>query len=127
MAAASLWTSAALAAEPNANGPAQARLVSAGEWIARQNCGECHALEAAAASPLPDAPSFPTLRRRFDRDAMARIVRVRMEVIHPRMPKLRLEEDEIVEFLDFWEALKPAQPPRRSRRKGGDAAHRPPG
>lgn len=36
-----------------------------------------------------------------------------MEVIHPRMPKLQLDEDEIVEFLKYWEGLAPLPAPRR--------------
>lgn len=110
LAAVAMWTSAADAAAPVA---AEPRLISAGESIARRNCAECHTLDAAKASPLSDAPSFPSLRQRFGRDAMAQIIHERMEVIHPRMPKLQLDEDEIVEFLKYWEGLTPLPAQRR--------------
>lgn len=91
-----------------------AQPVSAGESIARRNCGECHALRAGLASPLPDAPGFADLRRRHDRDAMSRILEERMETVHPRMPALRLDIDEVVEFLRYWDGLQPSAPPVRT-------------
>lgn len=89
-------------------------LISSGESIARRHCAECHALTGDAASALPDAPAFPQLRQRHDRAAMAQIVAERMVVIHPRMPKLQLEEDEVEEFLDYWDALR-LSPPAHGR------------
>lgn len=90
-------------------GTPQPPLVSVGERIARENCGACHAMTADAASPLPDAPSFPKLRARYDRDAMALVIAERMEVLHPRMPRLQLDIDEVPQFLDYWESLEPAR------------------
>lgn len=101
---------------PAAARPATPPLISAGESIARRNCAECHALQADLASPLADAPTFPDLRRRYDRDAMVQILEARMEVIHPRMPKLRLEEDEVGEFLEYWNGLKASPRPRKAPR-----------
>lgn len=88
------------AAEPQPE--AAARMISAGEQVARRNCAECHAIEAGQASPLADAPTFSLLRGRFSRDEMAEILDQRMRTIHPRMPQLDLDVDETEEFLHWW-------------------------
>ena len=89
-------------------GAGSAHLVSAGEGIARRECGGCHGLDERLASPLPDAPAFPVLRARLSRTAMGVIVAERMSDIHPRMPQLRLDGDQVTEFLDYWDRLQPA-------------------
>lgn len=85
--------------------PPTGHLVSVGERIAQQQCGECHALGATQVSPLADAPTFPSLRPRYSRAAMAAVLDQRMVTIHPRMPRLRLEDDEIAQLLDYWESI----------------------
>jgi mono/diheme cytochrome c family protein len=85
--------------------PPPAHLVSVGERIAQQQCGECHALSTTRVSPLADAPTFASLRPRYSRAAMAAVLNQRMVTIHPRMPRLRLEEDEIAQLLDYWESI----------------------
>lgn len=82
---------------------------SMGERIAQENCGVCHAIAAGTRSPLPDAPTLPLLRATHDREAMARVIEEREQVIHPRMPSLRLDPDEVTEFLKYWDELKPAE------------------
>jgi mono/diheme cytochrome c family protein len=95
-----------------AGAPASAKepphLISAGERVAQRNCAECHALGAVGASLLVDAPPFRELRRHYTRDAMAVTIEQRMQIIHPRMPLLALDVDEVNEFLDYWDSLKPA-------------------
>jgi mono/diheme cytochrome c family protein len=91
-------------------------LVSAGERIAQQQCGECHAIGPAQASPLADAPSFASLRPHYSRADMALALRERMTHIHPRMPRLRLEEDEVDRFLDYWQSLGPGPSAARGSR-----------
>jgi mono/diheme cytochrome c family protein len=98
----------------SARDPAPPRLISAGERVAERNCAECHAIGASGSSPYADAPPFRKLRKRYSRDLMAETIRLRMEVVHSRMPKLALDVDEVDEFLDFWEGL-PARPAARRR------------
>lgn len=96
-------------AEPlRPNVEAHARQVTwAGEGVARRNCAECHALNTAQPSALQDAPPFPVLRALYSRDAMAAIIEQRMIEIHPRMPVLKLDVDELNQFLEFWDGLSP--------------------
>jgi cytochrome c len=83
------------------------RLSSAGERIAKRECGECHAVGEAQVSPLADAPTFAVLRPRYPRAEMAVVLARRMAEVHRRMPRLRLEEDEVADFLDYWASLAP--------------------
>lgn len=82
---------------------------SFGERVAQSQCGECHSLHDGQASPLADAPPFPVLRGRYSRDAMAQAVEARMQEVHPRMPPLHLDADEVTAFLDYWEGLPAAR------------------
>lgn len=99
-------------------------LVPMGERLARENCGGCHAMGAKDASPLPDAPPFRDLRSRYPTPAMAQTLAERMEVLHPRMPRLRLDEDQVAEFLKYWDSLRPA-PPAKAPRHAPRAPKRP--
>lgn len=92
------------------------RPVPMGERLARENCGECHAIGAGERSRLPDAPHFLDLRARYTREAMAQVIAERMEVLHPRMPLLRLDVDEVPEFLKYWDGLEPVPSSRSGRR-----------
>jgi mono/diheme cytochrome c family protein len=70
-------------------------LVSFGHRVAVRHCAQCHALDPGAASPLADAPPFPTLYARFPVERLAQEIEGGMMVGHPRMPLLRrLDEDE---------------------------------
>jgi cytochrome c len=82
-------------------GPGSIHLVSVGEGLARDNCGECHGMGDTVASPLADAPRLRTLSRRYSRDQLAALLAKRMTDVHQRMPKLHLDEDEVAALLDY--------------------------
>lgn len=88
-------------ATPPGRAPASGHLISQGEDIARETCGECHAVIGDGPSPLADPPSFRALRRTFMRDQLAMLLTTRMAEIHPRMPKLWLDEDQAAALLDY--------------------------
>ena len=92
-------------AAPAGSAVAQERWVWAGEQVARRNCAECHAIGPGQVSPYSAAPTFPRLRGRLDRAQMAKTLKESMASLHPRMPPLHLEPDEVTEFLDFWDSL----------------------
>ena len=87
--------------------PRPARLVSAGEGIALENCGQCHTIGERGPSALPDAPPFRILQARYSRDQMAALLAGRMAEIHPRMPLLKLDDDQVAALLDYWAASGP--------------------
>lgn len=84
-------------------GPRPARLVSAGEGIALENCGQCHAVGDRDPSALTDARPFRDLRARYSRDQMAVLLASRMAETHPRMPRLRLDDDQVEALLNYWQ------------------------
>ena len=77
----------------------------AGEGVARRNCGECHTLNATGPSPLADAPTFRTLKARYPREKIEPILAQRSVEVHPRMPQLKLDPDELAQFLDYWDTI----------------------
>lgn len=78
-------------------------MISAGEGLALENCGECHAVGDRTPSRLADAPTFRSLQARYSRDQMTAVLAQRMVEIHPRMPLLTLDEDQVRALLDYWE------------------------
>lgn len=95
----------ALAATSAPAVPARAEAAH-GASLAARHCGACHGL-GDTTGPLPDAPSFRTLRARYDPEMMARALGDRLQDLHPRMPPLSMEEDEIADFLAYWRDLAP--------------------
>jgi len=104
-------STAACARGEHGDREAPSRLVSAGEHVAQRNCAECHALGDVDVSPLPEAPPFSVLRTAYSRAVMEEVISERMKIIHPRMPKLELDVDEVSAFLDYWEKLNPRPGP----------------
>lgn len=88
-------------AAPRDKGPVSTPLVSQGEVIARESCGECHGMGESGPSPLADAPPLHTLRGRYSRSELTILLSARMTEVHPRMPKLRLDEDQVDALLDY--------------------------
>ena len=62
-------------------------------------------------SPLEGALPFAVLRPHYPRAEMVVVLTQRMVEVHPRMPQLRLDPDEIEAFLDYWVSLPPAGSP----------------
>jgi len=101
-----------------AAGSAQSRPTEAqerGRRLAQANCGECHSL-GDGPSPLRDAPPFARLYKRFPRDGgLGDLLSEGMIAPavpqeegrprrHPRMPQVRLDEDQLSDLMDFLEA-----------------------
>jgi len=91
--------------------------VAAGRAIAARNCGVCHAT-AAGRSPLPDAPPFRRLYRRYRPGGLGALLQEGMlppdepadegaQVRHPRMPIVPLGPDEVAELKAYLRSLDP--------------------
>ncbi len=87
----------------------------AGRLVAQRECGVCHAIGLNDDSPLPDAPRFRDLRGQVTTETFALLLANRMEVGHPRMPRLRLDDDELNRLLDYWNSLPGARQARLGR------------
>ena len=52
-----------------------------------------------------DAPTFGALKARYPREQIEPILAQRSVEVHPRMPQLKLDPDELAQFLDYWETI----------------------
>jgi mono/diheme cytochrome c family protein len=96
---------------------------ASGARLAQAYCGECHAL-GAGKSPLPDAPPFATLHRRYPAGgglddllsegmiAPAQPLDESRRPFHPRMPQVTLDDGQLADLAAF---LRSAQIQDRGR------------
>jgi mono/diheme cytochrome c family protein len=77
----------------------------AGRLVAERECGGCHAIGLLGDSRLPDAPPFRALRGRIDATMLSTLLRSRAMDGHPRMPRPRMDPDELAELLAYWDSL----------------------
>lgn len=98
------------------HGPA----LTAGRRIAQQNCGECHAV-GRGRSPLADAPPFRLLYQRYGSRTLGDLLQEGMlagpgdegaQPMHPRMPAVKLDPDQVSDLTAYLASL---QPRRRGR------------
>jgi hypothetical protein len=83
---------------------ASPRATSIGEGLATRLCGQCHAV-ASGDSALGQAPPFRVLRGTISRADMEVVLRRRMVEVHPRMPLFRVDDDQLIQFLTYWDEL----------------------
>lgn len=94
-----------------------------GRRIAEANCAQCHGL-GAGPSPLNDAPPFGKLYRRYPEGggledllgkgmiAPATPQEEGQPKMHPRMPQVRLDEDQIGDLIAFLKSVQGPDPRR---------------
>ena len=80
--------------------------VAAGERVASRECGGCHAVGTRGASPLTDAPPFREMSPQLPPEAFAAELDRRLHVVHPRMPRLNLDVDELQSLVRYWSSLR---------------------
>lgn len=82
-----------------------------GQAFARANCGACHAIGPADASPMREAPPFRDLHRRYPVEQLSESLAEGIVGGHPAMPEFRLTPTQIEDFLAYLRGLAP-QPSR---------------
>jgi len=103
-------------AQTTDNGPPHpdAGDVAAGYALAENLCSVCHALEAGAPSPNPDAPNFNALVLTYPPEFLAEGFAEGIVVgsdAHIGMPEFALQPDQIDDLISYLEVvLPPAQP-----------------
>jgi cytochrome c len=83
---------------------AQMSQVDRGRALAQANCARCHAIGRAGESPLPKAPPFRTLHRRYPIQNLAEAFAEGIRVVHP-MPEFRLEPNQIDDLIAYLKSL----------------------
>jgi mono/diheme cytochrome c family protein len=81
-----------------------------GERLAQDNCGACHAIGNTGRSPLPAAPPFRGLGRRFDIEGLPESLAEGISVGHPQMPQVLWEARDIEAFMAYLRTLQPTRP-----------------
>ncbi|MEK4032631.1 cytochrome c [Methylocystis sp. IM3] len=82
-------------------------LLKRGEAIARNNCGSCHAVGRAGASPNPKSPPFRTLSRKYPLANLEEALGEGIVVGHEGldMPQFRFDTGEVEALLAYLAAI----------------------
>jgi cytochrome c len=78
-----------------------------GRLLAETDCARCHAIGPSGTSPLPPAPPFRTLHRRYPVEHLAEALAEGIVVGHPAMPEFRLDPDQIENLIAYLKTLEP--------------------
>ncbi len=73
--------------------------------FAKTNCAQCHSIDPAGPSPLPLAPPFRDLHKRYPVEDLQESLAEGIRTGHPGMPEFRIEPDQIGDFIAFLKSL----------------------
>lgn len=76
-----------------------------GKTFALTNCARCHAIDRVSPSPLPIAPPFRELHKRYPIESLAESLAEGIQTGHPTMPEFRLDPDQIHDLLAYLKTL----------------------
>ena len=79
--------------------------VAAGHVIAETHCARCHAIGRRWASPLPIAPPFRDLHKRYPVESLQEALAEGVVTGHPDMPEFRFTPNEIDILIAFLKSL----------------------
>ncbi|WP_070998490.1 cytochrome c [Methylobacterium sp. C1] len=88
-------------------GSAQAwdRQVKQGESLARTNCARCHAVGRVGTSPLPAAPPFRELHKRYPVEDLGEALTEGIRTGHPSMPEFRFDPEQAQDLIAYMKSL----------------------
>jgi len=69
------------------------------------NCSRCHAVDKVSPSPLPIAPAFRTLHRRYPVENLQEAMAEGIRTGHPNMPAFRLDPGQISDVIAYLKTL----------------------
>lgn len=72
----------------------------------RTNCDRCHAVEQIGESPLPIAPAFRTLHRRYPVENLAEALAEGITTGHPSMPEFQLDPGQVNDVISYLKTLR---------------------
>ena len=78
--------------------------IERGLALAQTNCAGCHAIGPTGESPLPKAPPFRALHRRYPVENLAEAFAEGIRVAHP-MPEFRLAPSQIEDLIAYLKSL----------------------
>ena len=76
-----------------------------GQTFVRANCGTCHAIDKASASPLKLAPPFRDLHLRYPVENLQEALVEGIRTGHANMPEFRLDPGQASDVIAYLKAL----------------------
>lgn len=110
----------AVAALGLAGGPAlgQDAQVAQGHEIVQRNCGMCHAVGRADASPNSAAPAFRELHKRYPIDNLSEALAEGILTGHPQMPEFAFPPEQVTAIISYLKSIQTEQGASRTPRAG---------
>jgi mono/diheme cytochrome c family protein len=94
---------AALAPSPvQAQNPGAQR----GVVLARTYCVSCHSIDKLSPSPLPAAPPFRDLHKKYPVESLQESLAEGIVTGHPSMPEFRFDAGQTADFIAFLNSLR---------------------
>lgn len=83
------------------------RIIAKGQTILTEKCARCHATDRQGASPLPVAPPFRDLHKKYAISTIAEALAEGIVTGHPEMPNTPFVQDDIDAIIGYIESLTP--------------------
>ncbi|NOT40573.1 MAG: cytochrome c [Alphaproteobacteria bacterium] len=87
-----------------------AALIEDGRLVAEKNCAQCHAIGKAGASPMPSAPVFRSLLRRYNADVLETELSLGMRVAHGPMPEFQFKPEAVSALIAYMRSIQTRDP-----------------
>jgi len=84
---------------------AQEGRIQRGRMFVQTHCAMCHAVGRFGESPLPEAPSFRTLQRRYPLEDLAESLAEGITTGHPSMPEFQLDVAQINDVIAYLQSI----------------------
>jgi mono/diheme cytochrome c family protein len=78
-----------------------------GRVFVQTNCAQCHAVGRIGDSPLPAAPPFRTLHKRYPVESLQEALAEGIVTGHPSMPEFTLAPDQVSAVIAYLKSLEP--------------------
>jgi mono/diheme cytochrome c family protein len=79
--------------------------LKAGEALLKKNCGACHAIGRADASPDKAAPAFRVLGKRYPVESLEETLGEGVMTGHPDMPEYTFDADEVGAIIAYLKSI----------------------
>lgn len=97
---------------------AQDAQVAQGHDLVQRNCGMCHAVGRADASPNSAAPAFRDLHKRYPVDNLAEALAEGILTGHPQMPEFAFPPEQVTAIISYLKSIQTEQGASRAPRSG---------
>jgi cytochrome c len=83
----------------------ESRLIKSGEGLAFAHCARCHAVGRSGISPIPAAPIFRTLFRRYPAESLVESLGEGLTSRHPDMPMFVFSANEVAAIMSYLDSI----------------------